>query len=244
MKIKITHNKAFTLIELLLGLAIGAIISLSVYNMFWSSVKLDDRMRRTHDIYMELLLADQALSHDLENAITLDFSANYPDAIVFDGDAQGFSFLTQTPKGIKHVHYYIGQPGDDPLYKAMIGRVVNPLSSSENNPNNPPVEFLFRQESNMADWLNGTSDQTSTQVVAAGIKKDSFDCRYAPFSKELHKNGETALVYKDSWQDAKSLPMAVSCSFVLYDVNNPQANLMFKRDIFLAPVSGYYNEQQ
>lgn len=242
MNSKITHKTAFTLIELLLALAIGAIISVSVYNMFWSSVKLDDRMRRTHDIYMELLLADQALSHDLENAITLDFSASYPDANIFDGDSQRFAFLTQTSRGIKYVRYYVGQPGDDPLERTMIGRVVNPENASERN--SPPVEFLFRQESSLGDWLNSTSEHTSNQVVAAGIKKDTFNCKYAAFTKDLHRDGESALEYKDTWQDAKSLPMMVSCSFAIYDVQNPQANLMFRRDIFLAPVSSYYNEEQ
>src|ERR1700683_4046896 len=95
--------KGFTLVELLLGLTIGAIIGLCVYNMFWSAMKLDDKMRRVHDNYMEVLMADQGLTHDLENAINLDLSASYPDSKVFDGQKNGFSFITQTSKGIKRV---------------------------------------------------------------------------------------------------------------------------------------------
>ena len=64
----------FTLVELLLGLAITAIIGVCIYNMFWAAMKLDDKMRRVHDNYMEVLMADQGLTHDLENAISLDFS--------------------------------------------------------------------------------------------------------------------------------------------------------------------------
>jgi len=232
--------KGFTLVELILGLAIAAIIGLCVYNMFWQAMKLDDKMRHVHENYMEVLMADQAFSHDLENAITLDFSASYPDSVIFDGQKTEFSFLTQTPKGIKRVRYYSGLLDQNGVTKTMIGRVTNPSNNMAKGP--LPVEFLLRQESSLADWLNETTDETSTQIVAAGLKKESFNCLYAPFVKDLHTSGSKGIDYKDSW-DSKGLPLAVSCNFILYDPKNPQEGLMFKRDIFLAPVGSYHNEQ-
>jgi prepilin-type N-terminal cleavage/methylation domain-containing protein len=230
----------FTLVELLLGLVITAIIGASVYNMFWSAMKLDDKMRRVHDNYMEVLLADQSLTHDLENAISLDLSGSYPDAVVFDGQKEEFSFLTQTPKGVKRVRYYSGL-SDGEVARSMIGRVTNP-SVTTGSKGSLPIEFLMRQESSLADWLNETNADTSIQIVAAGLKKGSFNCQYAPFSKDLHSSGSQGIDYKDSWDD-KGLPLAVSCSFILYDPQKPEAGLMFKRDIFLAPVASYHNEQ-
>ena len=91
MKHKILNG--FTLVELILGMAITAIIGLSVYNMFWQAMKLDDKMRRIHENYMEVLMANQALTHDLENAVSLDFSGSYPDVKIFDGQKNEFSFL-------------------------------------------------------------------------------------------------------------------------------------------------------
>jgi prepilin-type N-terminal cleavage/methylation domain-containing protein len=244
MKIKaaLPCRDGFSLVELLLGLAIAAIIGVCVYNMFWSAMKLDDRMRHVHDNYMEVLMANQALSHDLENAIKLDFSASYPDARNFDGQKNGFSFLTQTPRGIKHVRYYSGLLDQGTVTKIMIGRVVNPLNSiTANSRESLPIEFLLRQESSLADWLNETTNDTSTQIVAAGLKKGSFNCQYAPFVKNLYEEGTGGIVYTDSW-DEKNLPLAVSCSFALYDPK-VQEGLVFKRDVFLAPVLSYYNEQ-
>jgi prepilin-type N-terminal cleavage/methylation domain-containing protein len=226
-KTTVKHRKGFTLVELLLGLAIGAIIGVSVYNMFWSAVKLDNKMRRVHDEFMEVLMADQAMARDLENAINLDFSASYPGAIVFNGQKSEFSFLTQTPKGIKHVRYYSGSRDMGTASKTMIGSVVNRSN---------PIEFLLRQESSLADWLNETTTGTSTQVVAVGLKKGSFNCQYAPYVKDLHISGSKGIVYKDTWDD-KGLPLAVSCNFILYDPKKPEVGLMFKRDIFLAPVA-------
>jgi len=239
-RFRVKYPNGFTLVELLLGLAIGAIIGVSVYNMFWASLKLDDKMRRVHDNYMEVLMADQSLTHDLENAINLDFSASYFDAQIFDGQKTGFSFLTQTPTGIKRVRYYSGLYDQGTVTKTMIGRVTNPSSRvTTYSKESLPIEFLLRQESSLADWLNETTNDTSTQMVAAGLKKGSFNCQYAPFAKDLHTSGSKGIVYEDSWDD-KELPLAVSCSFILYDPKNVQKGLMFKRDIFLAPVPSYH----
>jgi prepilin-type N-terminal cleavage/methylation domain-containing protein len=228
LKAAVKNSRGFSLVELLLGLAIAAIIGVCVYNMFWSAVKLDDKMRRVHDNYMEVLMADQGLTHDLENAISLDFSSSYPDAVIFDGQ--------------KEVRYYSGLLDNNPVAKSMIGRVVNPQNSEMNSTKaSLPIEFLIRQESSLSDWLNETTTETSTQIVAVGLKRESFNCVYAPFVKDLHTSGSKGIDYKDSWDD-KGLPMAVSCSFILYDSKNPEAGLMFKRDIFLAPVASYHAE--
>jgi prepilin-type N-terminal cleavage/methylation domain-containing protein len=245
MKIKRAekYRNGFTLVELLLGLTIASIVGLCVYNMFWSAMKLDDKMRRVYDSYIAVLMADQALTHDLENAVSLDYTASYPDSKVFEGQKTDFSFLTQTPSGIKRVRYYSGLLESGPVTRSMIGRVVNRSSgNSFNSKGSLPIEFLIRQESSLADWLNETSADTSAQIVAAGVEKGSFNCKYAPFGKDLHKIGSGAIDYTDSW-DKKVLPLSVSCSFILYDPQNVQHGLMFKRDIFLAPVPSYYNEQ-
>lgn len=235
--------KGFTLVELLLGLAISAIIGVSIYSVFWSALKLDDRMRSIHENYMELLMADQVLTLDLGNAVSLDFSNSYPDAVIFDGQKTGFAFLTQTPKGIKRVRYYSGLPDQGYLSKTMIGRVINPSTRvTAYSKGSLPIVFLLRQESSLADWLNETTNDTSIQIAVAGLNKGSFNCQYAPFVKNLHTIGSQGIVYKDSWDD-KGLPLAVSCSFTLYDPKNHKEGLLFKRDIFLAPVPGYYHEQ-
>ncbi len=231
---KVKYTEGFSLIELLLGLAITAIIGLSVYNLFWSALKLDDKLRRVHDNYMEVLMADQSLTKDLENAIGLDLSVNYPAQKVFDGQKNELAFLTVTPTGIKRVRYFSGMVDRGKVTKTLIGQRVSHLSSAFTR-ESLPIEFLLRQESSLADWANETKNQ-STQIVAAGFKKGTFHCQYAPWTQDLNIQGAKAIVYKDHW-DNPGLPMAVSCSFSLYDPQSPQADIIFKRDIFLAPLS-------
>lgn len=237
------EHDGFTLVEVLLGLVIMAIIGISVYNMFWTGMKLDDRMRRVHENYLELLMADQAMTRDLENAVSLDFSGSYPDAVVFDGKKAMISFLTQTPAGIRRVSYYSGFLDQGPLTRAMIGRVTNPSHPGRGfSTGSSPVEFLVRQDGSLADWLNQTALDTHSQVIAAGLKKETFNCQYAPFNKDLHAIGAKGIEYADTWEE-KGLPLAVSCGFLLYDYLRPQGGIAFRRDFFLAPVPSFHHEQ-
>jgi len=210
--------------------------------MFWQAMRLDDKMRHVHDNYMELLMANQAITKDLENAIPLDLSKSYPDAVIFEGKKEELSFITQTPKGIKRVRYYVGLPNKDGMGESMIGRVVNSSGSNSNNSKDSSIEYLLREEASLGDWLNETTTNTMTQVIATGLKKGSFNCQYAPWVKNLNTVGSKDIEYADEWNE-KSLPMSVSCNFTLFDSKNPNQGLTFKRDIFLAPVDSYYNEQ-
>ncbi|MDE2027537.1 MAG: hypothetical protein KGJ11_03210, partial [Candidatus Omnitrophica bacterium] len=141
----------------------------------------------------------------------------------------------QTSRGLKRVSYYSSSSVRGRGGQSFIGRVTNP--SRRNLAGRAPVEYLLRQESSLADWLNDADNDTSIQVVTSKLKRGSFNCRYTAKSKDLNTLGAKALDYQDSW-DKKGLPLAVSCRFVLYDPGNVQPNLSFKRDIFLAPLAG------
>ncbi len=52
----VKSRKGFTIVELILALAITAIIGVSVYNIFWTAMKLDDKMRHVLDIYFVLIV--------------------------------------------------------------------------------------------------------------------------------------------------------------------------------------------
>jgi prepilin-type N-terminal cleavage/methylation domain-containing protein len=234
--------KGFTLVELILGLAITAIIGLSVYNVFWSSMKLDDRLRRMHDSYMEVLIADQSMARDLENIVTLNLSASYPDRQMFEGHKNGFEFLTATSKGIKHVRYYSGMVDWGRTTKTIIGQRVSHMSSMTFfNSNALPIEFLLREETTLSDWANQNKGEPFVQIIAAGLKKDTFHCQYAPPVKDLNIKSTKAIAFSDNW-NKPGLPFAVSCNFAIYDAKQPELNLTFKRDMYLPPV--IQDEQQ
>jgi prepilin-type N-terminal cleavage/methylation domain-containing protein len=233
LKLSIPFHRAnaFTLVELLLGLAIMAIIGVSVSNVFWSGLKLDDRLRRSHDNYMEVLMADQSLTRDLENAISFS-SASYPNLTAFDGKNNELSFLTQTSSGIKRVRYYSGLVDFGKITKTIIGQKVSRLSKITISREDLPIEFLLRQEWKLADWANASKGEPITQIVAAGLKKQTFLCSYAAPVADINMKSTKDIVFEKQWEK-KDMPFAVSCAFSLYDAKQPQSDITFKRDIFL-----------
>lgn len=228
------RNRAFTLVELLLGLAIAGIIGVAVYSLFWMGLKLDKRLRSMHENYTELLIADQSLSGDLENAVWVDLSLSYPDLKTFDGQSKEIEFVTRTPKGLKRVRYYSGLVDWGETTRTIIGGKLGNQSRTLFSSEEMPVEFLLRQETDFTDWVNNTPGPV--QIVAAGLRKGSFRLRYAPFTKEIKDSGHKALTFSEVW-DGLNLPMVVQCSFSLYSSGNPDKDIAFSRDIFLAPLS-------
>ncbi len=229
------RKEGFTLVEVLLGAAIISVIGLAVSNVFWTSMKLDDKLRLIHENYMEVLIADQAMTRDLENALSLDYSANYSDLKIFSGEKRAVEFLTATNNGIKRVRYYSGLIDFGKATKTIIGKKIRRLSKESFNKDSLPIEFLLRQESSLSDWMNQSRDKAKVEIIAAGLKKDSFVCQYAPPSKDIAALGPKAVTYKDQWNQA-GMPISVSCRFAMYDPRNPKADINFKRDFFLSPV--------
>jgi type II secretory pathway component PulJ len=230
-----SERAGFTLVEVLLGLGICAIIGASVNNLFFSGIKLDDKLRRAHDNYLELLIADQVLTRDLENAVSLSMNPEYKDLKIFDGQQKELSFLTVTPAGIRRVRYFSGTVDWGNVTKVIIGKKVSRLSNTSFSKGPLPIEFLLRQESSLAQWANQSDSKPATQIVSAGLKKDTFRCSYVPFTKDLNISGSKGLDYTDNW-DGQGLPMSVACTFTLYDRQGPKAERIFKKEFFLAPL--------
>lgn len=213
---------------------ITAIIGISVVNVFWSGIKLDDRLRWAHDNAMEMLIADQSLAKDLENAVNVNLSSSYPNHPAFKGTEDEISFLTITPRGLRRVTYAGGTVDFGKITKVLIGRSMDRAAGGTFLTEESPVEFLLRSEQSLADWVNGVP-AGPPQIIASGIKKDSFACAYAPVSKDIAMQGLKALSYKKEWP-GPGLPMAVNCRFFVYDPKNPAREYEYQRNIFLAPV--------
>src|SRR3569833_3026891 len=80
------QEHSFSLVELLLGLLIFSIIALTLYSMFSTGLKVDEKSHYISQSYQEARLSFDMLSQDLENAFIYDTSASYPDQLSFVGD--------------------------------------------------------------------------------------------------------------------------------------------------------------
>ncbi len=226
------HNKAFSLIELLLGLAITAIIGVALYTIFWTGLKLDDRTRISHDQYVELLIAFDALQQDLQAATNIDLSANYKNLRIFEGKTNEFSFLRSTPTGIVHLRYHAGLVDFGKVTTMLINkRISNKQQITISSVETSPIEFLLRESASMPDWANGLIQDNNAEIIATGLMKETVKFEYAPLPSAYGM----ALVYQDSWNQP-GLPLAVKCTLTIYNAKRPENPLEFTREILLTPV--------
>jgi type II secretion system protein J len=100
-------NKAFTLIEVLVGLMIFALISVSLYNSFHMALEFKKRGIDANRVYREARWVMAKLEGDLENVIWYDFSGSYGNKTSFLGDHHKVCFVIHTSEGLKVVWYYL-----------------------------------------------------------------------------------------------------------------------------------------
>lgn len=201
----LTRN-AFTLIETLLGVLIASVIGLCMFNMLVTGIKVSESLRWVKDNHQAYLTFDALLTKDLENAVSLDLSASYPDMKLFDGKTQAMAFLTKTPYGIRRVSYLVDGHAR-----------------------------LVRQEMTLAHWVGGQRFNDAQQILIRHMDRAAFKCRYAAFDKDIYAQGINALSFKDAWEDA-GLPMVVNCTYAREDQGHTTALLRFDRMMFTSPV--------
>jgi len=238
IKHKAKPTEGFTLIEVLLGIVIFSIIALTLYNVFWMGIKIDNRSEGINKNYQEARLAFEVLSQDLENAILYDFSASYPQEISFKGQADQFSFLLPNEDGVEKVRYYLGMPDWEKITRVIIKQHMNHLSHITLTSNeDAPIRFLMRQEVLLSTDLSKGKNTSLGEVIAAGIKKDSLRFQYGFIKQDASSPNPThkEIIWKDTWEDV-TLPLAVRVEMTLFDIDNPEGGEVLQRDIYLAPV--------
>ncbi|VAW18015.1 hypothetical protein MNBD_BACTEROID05-139, partial [hydrothermal vent metagenome] len=117
-----TTNKAFTLIELLLGLSIFSLIALTVFSVFSSGVRLSHRSELSNKVYREITWSLDLLSLELENMIGFDFSNADSQKQAFRGGEDKIEFIVMTEGGMKRVKYYLKDPQEDQIYATLVGK--------------------------------------------------------------------------------------------------------------------------
>lgn len=224
-----TH--AFTLIEMLLGIIIFAVISAVLYNTFWIGLKVDRASNDINRSLYEIKTAFELAANDLENLFLYDFSASYPAKTSFIGSSNTMSFLTASSGKLQRVYYYTAIPDGSRTSQLIIGQRTDKQSKA-------PLEFLLRHEEGMIESLKESNHNKSAgEVVAAGIKKGSFKINYG----QLKRNSSGYIIipkeieWLNEWKK-NLIPDALRLEAVLFNIKNPQEGLSLTREFYLPPV--------
>jgi general secretion pathway protein J len=218
MSFRNSDRKGFTLLEILIAIAILAVIATMVYASFDASIKVMDRVDRDADIYRQARLILTRLSEDLSmaykpkgnvppKATMCQFEGQFEgqDGVV-DGRAQDTLQLTS----LSHLRYLPDEPASD----------LNLIEYSlEAEPEGKGWALLRREEANLCS-LSGTGD--GQLVMGEGIH--SFNLRYF--------DGKTK-AWLDRWDPAsQGLPWVVEIEIQFQESGDGQRS--FKSWVELA----------
>jgi prepilin-type N-terminal cleavage/methylation domain-containing protein len=232
------NSRAFTMIELLLGLVIFSVIALVIYNLFSSGVKLSQRFDSQNEIYKEIRWTFEGMAKEIENMLPYDFASSYSEKFALTGTAHKITFLNAPKDQLAFIEYELIEPGFAHISQTIIGKTIaKNKAETQFRTDYVPVHFLVRREKGFAEYLNGGFDKNKDEeILAANVKAGSLTFRYGYFdAKDGDKSQE--MKWKDEWKENKFPAMIrVSMDFVVYDKqhkNAPSQTISFTQDVLI-----------
>jgi len=206
--------KAFTLIELLLGLSIFSIIALCVYSTFSGGIRLAGISQDQTKIYRDIRLTLNLIEKELENAVGYDFSGSYPEIPAFKGDSDQITFLLGSDEGLKAVSYYLVPPESGTIHKILIGKTHSKnIAIDMDYRQETSAHYLVRKERSFADYVNNDRDENAeVEIISMEVERDGIQFRFGYEESEA----DGTLSWTNNW-DSKGIPrfVTVEINFIL-----------------------------
>ncbi len=196
-------ERAFTLVEMLLGLGIFSLVSLTLAGMLWGGIRLEASARAMMRGSYDVSKAMRLIARDLENAVKLDLN-KVPS---FKGGKNELSLLTQGARGIVWVTYRVGALEAGVRYITRIGRRVKSPSEISVGGSEQGL-LLLREEVLFKDLWHGRRDSAVVEVLLAGVYPEDLVFGYGVLPPAGAAAGTAGQVVQDSWA-GPGLPAAV-----------------------------------
>jgi len=224
------NKSAFTLIELLLGLTIFALISATAYSVFSGGIKLSNRADKHNLVYREANMAFDLMALDIKNAVNYNFTNSDPEKSPFVGEEHFISFLHATEDGLKVISYHLITPQFDSIYRTIIeGAYRRNIDIVTGSISTDRVNYLIREEQMLIDYLNeGIDDKKDIEVIATKVRARGLRFRFGYMIDEEAQ----AVEYREQW-DNPFVPSSIKIEMDF--VNEREKNLSFTlaRDIYI-----------
>ncbi len=169
--VKSISKSGFTLVELLLGVAIFSIIALTVYSVFFAALKVQRHSIRHEEMVYQMSLALESMARDLENAVGYNFANSYPKIKAFDGSGDKITFIQSSADGLRFVSYYIEKAEQGERHTVKIGEHSDKnVTVTEERSQREDVYQLIRKTQPLVDGLNVSDQNTETRIVCRHVK--------------------------------------------------------------------------
>ncbi len=228
-------RNGFSLVEILLGLAIFSIIVVTLYSTFWSGIKVDERAEEKNYTYANWAL--EQMAKELKSASVYNFSFSYPDQKEFIGESDRIAFILPTDEGLKFVEYYLDNEEEIFVRKVIMGkRSKKNISVTQKNMQFDERKILVRQEFDFADYVSGKKINSLTESVCLNVALEGLKFSYAYI--ETFEN-ESKLVWEDSWIDNYT-PAGIKVELSLVGSESGEA-ILVHRNIYIP--AGFWGEE-
>jgi len=225
-------SPGFTLMEMLLGLAIFAVLASSLYATFASSLLINKKIRASVNYYATVSDTMDLLARELENAVA--YQQEPADGISpsgFYGTESRMRFLLATDQGLREVQYYLLTPDESTIHRIIVGKVSKKnvpmmLGNSKGN----RVQWLVREE---RAFVPGQKDdpeiRSELEVLSRQVEEGTLKFFYA-----FHEKGQAPgeLSWRSDWQE-KYFPAGVRMTVTFSDPQSGEPPLVFDRDFFV-----------
>jgi len=229
--------QGFTLIEVLLGVLIFSIFSLSLYSTFAAGLRLNKKIEKPLRIQRDTFWAIEQMSSDLENMIFYDFSSSYPNKKGFFSDHESIEFFMPTGKGLKAVRYALQSVNEGTIHKTGRGittekNVAIVVTKKEEE---QKLVALIREEQEFKDFVQSGFEGAPREVMSRHVPTDGFKIFYTGAIEQESKQGG----WKEEWTK-NMLPQGVRIELTMMADNSP-GKVTFRRDV-LIPIGAGHEE--
>ena len=222
-------QKSFTLIELLLGLVIFSIISLTLYSVFSAGVRLNHGSAKQAQILREARWSLELMHKEIENMAAYDFSSSYPEKTALIGGNDKISFIKESTKGLEVISYYLVSGNDGYVHQEIIGSTYSKnVSVLLKNENAADTDYLIRKKTSLVDYLVDDSKLCEHEIIASNIKKGGLRFYYGYHDGELSDN----ISWGENW-GSKYIPAMVRIEIDFNSGGKDKRILTLTKDVFI-----------
>ena len=192
------NKRAFTLLDVLLGLLIMSVVMTSIYALFSVSIRLFQKAKKAGEVYQEARWVFMQITQDIENMRPYDFSGSYPGKLDFSGDSGGISFIRSSGGELKVIRYYLMLPERDKVHQVVVLDKDAALKSIVVSSDEEVYE-LIREEQSLKDYLQPENESSAVRNVwSSGIRKDGLKFLFGKVDYE----GGGALIWESRWESS------------------------------------------
>jgi prepilin-type N-terminal cleavage/methylation domain-containing protein len=221
-------QNGFTLVEVLLGILIFSMITLSLYSVFAAGVNLNKRTERSLKISREASKIMDRMAGDFGNMAFYDFSGSYPDKKCYLVEQNSFGFLIRTDRGLQAIRYIL-QPVDlGKVHETLLGRTTKrnvAVTMKYSEPIN--LMALVREEQELREFLKVGFTGAIPEVLSRSVLREEMKI----YNAAAVKVGERKIPWVGGWTK-KSLPRGVRVELTLI-AGDPLGKTTFVRDFFI-----------